>query len=435
MAALQYNHFAMKAANATAGSADDANDGLDPSGCNVSSGVYDDLGGANGDYSLTRTGAFAGIRQDDPIAITGGTGMTVGLFPVKEVISDNEVLFYESIGSDASDVSTSDGPKATIEGLLAEGAALDRLVIGDGTWRHASTGTWVSSDVAADFVSIFGADARGVVEGTQPILDGSLHSAGTSTFVFDNAGYEGWSFHNLRFTAGLLYNIEDQVVDVLGVSFFNCRIDNAVSHGVLHMSVDSWTFEDTEIDSNGGAGVSTTASTLGDGGAVYHRCRIHDNVSHGVMSSSTVQFEETLVYGNGGSGWLIDQHGQGSGANRSIFQGNAAAGVKTSGLISGFAFGALTNCHFADNDEGLGLSSLAQGIHAFQRVTTCWFYNNATAHISHPSSSNVLLGEAGIDTNTYDVDPEYESTASGTEDFRPKESSPLWGAGLAVAVR
>lgn len=437
MAALMYDFFVMKAANATAASPDNANDGKDPSGCNVSAGVYDDLGGTNGDFSLTDAGAFAGISIDDPIYVddAGSGNITTGLYPVKTVVSDNEVLFYESIGADASDVTSSDGPVADFEVLLTTISALgDRVVIGDGTYTHQSSGTWLSSTVAFDAIGFFGANARGVVDGTQPVLSGASHNAGTSTFNLDAPTNDGWHFHNLRFTAGLLYNIEDGASGVLGVGFYNCRIDNAVNHGMLHMSIE-WVFEDTEIDSNGGAGVSTTTSTASDGGATYRRCRIHDNTSHGVQSSRTVTLHDSLFYNNGGSGWFIDRKADGSSVDRCIFYGNTANGIEAGGVILGFAMGSITNSHFVKNDKGLDWGTFTMRFHGPQRISYNWFYLNTTDDIDHPSGGEMALGEAGVDTNTYGIDPLYESETNGAEDFRPQEASPLWAAGIAVAVR
>jgi hypothetical protein len=432
---LPYNLFVMKDANATAASASDSNDGLDPSGTNITGGVYDDTGGANGDYSLTKTGAFAGCAQDDPIAITGGTAITQGLYPIKEVISDDEVLFYESLGSDATDVTTSDGPLLTFEASLSAMVALDRVVIGDGTYTHGTAGTWLTSTAAADFVNIYGANDRGVVDGTQPILSGASHTAATSTLTFSGSE-DGWAFHNLRFTAGKLHNIEDATADTEGVSFYNCRIDNAATHNVLHQSRYGWVFEDTEIDNAGSCGVSTVTATLNDGGATYRRCRIHHNGSHGVQSSNPVQFDECLVYRNGGAGWMIDRNINGCGASRSLFNYNTAGGIETNSTTAGNnAGGGLSNCHFIGNDIGIDLGSFAHGVHAFTRITYCWFNDSGTANIVHPATTDLLLGEGGIDTNTYDLDPKYEDTTDGTEDFRPQEDSPLWAAGIAVAVR
>lgn len=98
---------------------DDANDGFDPWGFALTGASYDD-----GTKRLTATGAFAGYdhaaatepEPDDEkynvIYLTGGTGITTGLYTIASKIDDDTIELSSSAGSTASDVTSSDGPWA-----------------------------------------------------------------------------------------------------------------------------------------------------------------------------------------------------------------------------------------------------------------------------------------------------------------------------------
>ena len=104
-------------------SGNNSNDGRDPHGFAISGGVF-----TTSTKRLVKTGAFAAYDHsaatapDRPsrtnvIYITGGTGVTAGLYEIASRISDDEIELTEDIGgTDPSDVTTSDGPKADTAG-------------------------------------------------------------------------------------------------------------------------------------------------------------------------------------------------------------------------------------------------------------------------------------------------------------------------------
>lgn len=99
----------------------DSNDGLDPWGFSVTSGSYTDS-----TKVLNKTGAFSSYDHSaasaativthryNYIYLTGGTGITPGLYEIASKTDDDNIVLAASAGSDASDVTSSSGPDLTL---------------------------------------------------------------------------------------------------------------------------------------------------------------------------------------------------------------------------------------------------------------------------------------------------------------------------------
>ena len=86
----------------------DANDGLDVFGFNLATATTSGT-------TLTKTAAFANYTwyEGDEIYLTGGTGVTPGLYEIASRTDDDNVELTESPGN-ASDATSSTGPFITV---------------------------------------------------------------------------------------------------------------------------------------------------------------------------------------------------------------------------------------------------------------------------------------------------------------------------------
>jgi hypothetical protein len=103
---------------------DNANDGRDPHGLDLSGATF-----TTATKTLTSVGAFASydhaaatapeyVSRYNYIYISGGTGVTPGLYEIASKTSDDAIVLVADIGgTNPSDVSSSDGPKATASSM------------------------------------------------------------------------------------------------------------------------------------------------------------------------------------------------------------------------------------------------------------------------------------------------------------------------------
>lgn len=106
-------------------SGDDTNDGRDAFGFALTDGAW-----TASTLTLTKTGAFASYtyRDNDRIYVSGGTGVTAGLYDIASKVSDDEITLATSIGPDAADVTTSDGPWETVA-MVASNIGVNRAFL------------------------------------------------------------------------------------------------------------------------------------------------------------------------------------------------------------------------------------------------------------------------------------------------------------------
>jgi len=105
------------------GAGNDANDGLDPWGFAITSGTYTDS-----TKTITKTGAFSSYNHTTATAaanitlrynyiyLTGGTGITPGLYEIASKTDADNIILTSSAGSNSSTLTSSDGPEASFTG-------------------------------------------------------------------------------------------------------------------------------------------------------------------------------------------------------------------------------------------------------------------------------------------------------------------------------
>ncbi len=119
-------------------SGDDGNDGRDGFGFAISTGTW-----TASTLTLGKTGAFSSYtwHDGDRVYVSGGTGITAGLYEIASRTSDDAVVLATSCGSaNALDVTTSDGPWATLGQVTANLSPDRAFLFKRGTVQRTTTG-------------------------------------------------------------------------------------------------------------------------------------------------------------------------------------------------------------------------------------------------------------------------------------------------------
>lgn len=120
--------------------------------------TYDDVGGANGDHSVTKTNAFSTyeFRAGDRLVVTAPAA-NKGVYQIAAKIGSNEILLQSSAGADTSTMKFSlerfPALYHTLEGTFTAETALMKS-----TFLHDLEGGWPAEMVGA--VVVFNADSR-----------------------------------------------------------------------------------------------------------------------------------------------------------------------------------------------------------------------------------------------------------------------------------
>lgn len=97
----------------------------------LTAGAYDDVGNAAGDHYLYTIGAFADYTwaSGDKLKITGGTGITPGVYEIASKVDDDGILLTASAGSDAADVTTENVTQLQLDAALTGSPATGDHVV------------------------------------------------------------------------------------------------------------------------------------------------------------------------------------------------------------------------------------------------------------------------------------------------------------------
>ena len=157
--------------------------GLDPNGFGLTAGDYDDTGHGDGDYRLYESGAFSGYTHGtDPayIYLSGGAGITPGLYQIASKVSNDVILLTSSAGADSTGDVTSDadGPYDLPDAITALSAGQRLNIFGS----HSSSDVSISAsstNASPIWIEGFGVTIR---DGIRAIID---MGAGTFSFTGD----------------------------------------------------------------------------------------------------------------------------------------------------------------------------------------------------------------------------------------------------------
>lgn len=342
-------------------------------------------------------------------AIIGGMNRILAIFIFIFIFCSPTfaATYYTSHDAPGSGIGTIGDPFTLQEGLDASTSADLLLVMDTGPYTPSAT-LDVNTNAGSDNqpTRIRGANSDGSDDGTVATISGSSLPATTDLFTMVVANQH---FSNLRITAATQHNVYQGAT---GLTFENCRIDNAAGDGVLiNGFAQTSNFFDCEIDNNAN-GVNGAFTSRGD--STYVHCVIRDNTTLGVQwgGANHRPIVECLFYGNGGDAVQAQSGSSGSMEmliTRSTFFNNGGDAIQLSATTRMIA---ITNCIITDSG-GYGINGGSAD--QFSRIDNNNFYNNT----SGAWSVGTLPG-----VNTA-LDPDYVNEGSGTENLSPQNTSLL----------
>lgn len=400
----------------------DTNDGLDPIGFNLSAATF-----TTSTKTLNKTGAFASytFTAGDLIYISGGTGVTAGLYEIASKTDNDNIVLVEDIGgTNPSDVTSSNGPfltvgkgnTVTINGgdelrICADAVYTQGLLslLGDGT---ATTGhlTWT------------GANSRGVVDQTKAALEGT----GTYTLYGNTSDFR--KFQYLDIYGDVTYETVE-LTDCEDSIFYRCRIRSASgahTYAAVHIdgSSEDAFFVECEITGNGTTGTGSIGIRAA-GPVKILGCAIHDCAGNGIWAEAYrgTWIENSLIYKNASRGVYIDSGSyNGCALINCVVHGNSGDGIRFSNSVSNASLHWFSHNIIANNG-GYGINR--QGSHYAAPGRNNVYWQNTTA----PSDSSDISVH---DWDSVEGDPKFVNTGAGTEDYRIQSDSAAAGAGIGV---
>lgn len=394
-----------------------SNDGLDLYGFGLTAGSYDDTGHADGDFRLSSTGSFAGytVTSGDTIYLSGGAGITPGLYEIASKVSDDVLLLASSAGSDSTgDVTSSDGPWLTFQYLV------DNIGTDDTAYCCATATETTSLTVDIDTtagtqtapIRIWGRNANG-----SGFAQYTLQAAGsfTGTALLETPGnYHYYRFRCITLDANTNVNHAfDQTGDTnTGWMWDTCVFENGNAEGVDLRNTYTRMFGCT-IRNHGADGLRQNANRN------YLRmdaCNIYGNVSDGlfIRNFGLSHISNCLIWDNGGDGITVENGKSDWSVVGCTIDGNGSDGI---GFLGGAARWMVTRCAITNNGA-YGIGNIGSGSDDSQQITNNLYYGNT-------SGATNLSTTPGFDN--YTTDPGYADAANG--DFTPSASSDLVGNG------
>jgi len=434
-------HF-VKTVVITGGTApSDSNDGLDPIGFNLSTATYDDTGNGEGEHHIFKTSAFTSytFTAGDQVYLSGGAGITVGLYEIASKVDNDAILLVFSAGSDStSDVTSSTGPWATVDKTDDAHAAYDTIfVCDDGTHSIAGAIVWGSGGF------LTGCDARGVPlhpDGARVEIECSAVVAGFA-ITFGTTTTGNWHIRNVDIHSSGATGVHGSSTG-WWPTFISCDFRDHATHGLETQNLSTpATFVGCNFYGNGGSGIQPSSLTsTGRGGGTYTRCSFHDNASVGMQAggAGTCYVNECYFYRNGIEGMSVPGTGYKEVTN-CVFYNNgltASAGQRVGIYMQGGWTNTrlyVENCVFHTHaDYGISIApwaTKADGLEdRFSELGNNVFYLNSNGDIRNSADDASIPIHA---TSVSGTDPLFASLTVGSEDFTPLNGSILIDAGTA----
>jgi len=396
----------------------DSNDGRDNIGVGLSTATW-----TESTHTLTQAGHGHSFVAGDVIYLSGGTGVTTGLYQVTGVTS-NDILLAETsslpgVGNasdvaagdlSTGDITSSDGPRATIQAasnLLADNT-LDRVWIRGGTdYTEMVTFAHEASNEAdrveyVGYTSTLGDNGRFVVDG---------ESSRDHAFDNSDSGPSHTAWINME-----VKNCNAQCVDIGGleaVFFKNCYFHDSaggVFSGTDHISADRCVF-----DTLTGVGIE------GDQNVVVTNCTFADCTGSQCIRGEQVTVVGCLFYGGNNNLKAVEFFFDGI----SLVCNNTIVGVEGNASGAIFMSGSGQDNLIAFNNIIVDWDT------AFEHGTT-----DMTGNLTYSIYNNLLFSNGTDYTqmptgeNHVTSDPSFVD--SGSDDYSLPSTSPAIGAGVSA---
>ena len=400
------------------------NDGKDAFGFALTAATF-----TTSTKNLSETNAFTGYTfvAGDQIAITGGTGVTPDLYDIASKTDDSNIVLVADIGgTDPTDVTSSDGPWATLQ------FAADTVTAGDHVFcmntADESTATQIDFDgttgTRTSRIRFFGANDRG-----QRLLTGHFvikASSSIANLIAPTSVPKHYTFEGIDFFGNALVTSDLIDGDLSGEgdfwTFTRCKIHDGGDAGI-NFRGNAGAIINCEIYDNTGNGLeSTNGSATRWANWIVAGCNIHDNGAAGIgnFASQDICFANNQIHNNAGGG--IIENGATSIdnanfvlANNSIFK-NTGAGINITNISTKIVI--YNNIIRSNTGDGLVIGDTTAAFAGF--IDFNCYSNN-----SSPSDATVTPGDNNVFT-----DPLFVNETAGSEDFRLDPGSPCHLTGL-----
>ena len=403
--------------NAIVATPSDSNDGRDAIGFNLSGATYDDAGNAEGEHHLSSTGAFSGYTHNagDLIYLSGGAGITTGLYEIASKVDDGAILLVNSAGSDSSsDVTSSDGPFATPSHAVNEGGGGNgSLAAGDEIRLCNDANHGVSATVTNDTVSgtssnpidFAGYDARGSTREQATIIASSSFSGD----LYDADSVSLWRHFDLTFDANNNASSSACRMKNQDQMYVRCIAENAGFAGFQGGGGDGKGLYQFCIARNNSADGFTEAASSPSGDQLS--CIAHDNGGDGFRGRDRHTTSNCVAYNNTGKGFYAF-------GTKTRYEQNTAYNN------GGDGFDLLTEKLFCANN-----SSSQNGGYAFRFDESSGVFRGIDYNHTHSNTSGKTNLSGGLPGgNNITGDPLFADPANG--DFTPQSGSALLNAGF-----
>lgn len=396
----------------------DTNDGRDAFGFALTAATF-----TNATKTLSQTGAFTSytFTAGDQIYISGGTGVTAGLYEIASKTSNDAIVLVADIGgTNPTDVTSSNGPWATIQKGLDTAIAGDTVrICADGT--HAPTlelDIDTNSGTVDDVIVHTGATARGVVDGTRPTIQPGVDDR---AILFGAVSHIRLQHLDVDAQNTGLVGIHAQLAN--HIRFLRVNVHDSQGAGFDVDADKTFQLVGCEAANNSTIGFSVRGHTILLG------CSSHGNGTIGINVTGIrdVTLSHCLVYGNGDDGI---QFASGTFMTLNVLNctidknGGHGVDMLNSATSSQFClFNSIISNHSGVGKYGVNRNGSEQWGMAGNNL----YYNN-TAHVD--SSGGV--SETDFDS-IEDQDPDYTSTTLGSEDYALQSTSPAIDAGYPGA--
>lgn len=368
-----------------------ASPGTDYSQQNAVQVAYTDLviGGTTTNLSSAGT-PFTSAHVGNTIAITGGTGFTVGLYSVRSVAAgiatmDRAVGTGGSTGGTGNLGGARSGFTVGTTTLQASLVAGNKVWVKNEAWNEAVNFTVAGSANLPIIIDGYDAARDDKPTGTGRPLNNRASAAGDG--ITNASGANDYWIRYIRVTAAGDAGFS---LAATSLKYFFCSSYGNTGEGFEFASGNSQHFVGCESYSNGGPGIGSASSGM------FHNCYCHDNTGGGIISNgSNLQAVFCILEANSSFG--LSQPGSVSFLLNNTINGNT--GATTDGLQMDASRVSAYNNIFSNNGRDGARANNGGGVFG---GTNNYYGNAGAARSVFPTFYD-----------DYAVDPQYVDAANG----------------------